>query len=94
MRKEFYQQFNNLMGDSIGLPGLGFGSSGDKNLLSPIQRKSNNNNPIALQDKERELLMKELQLENEELKRIVEQMKMDMETVVQEVKLQRNKQGN
>lgn len=41
---------------------------------------------LMINDKEKELMIKELQLENEELKRIVEQMKNDMEMVVLEIK--------
>jgi len=68
MRREFYLQFNNLMGDSLGAR------------ESPLARVSR----VSVQDKE--LLVRELQLENEELKRIVEQMKNDMELVMLEVK--------
>eukprot|EP00347_Sterkiella_histriomuscorum_P021617 403333356 len=99
MRKEFYNQFNNLLGESVG-----FGASGEKlqnqMTMSPLSYNNINrlsrqgaqtnamNNPIStiIQNKEKDLMIKELQLENEELKAIVEQMKVDMEMVVMEIK--------
>jgi hypothetical protein len=89
MKREFYHQFNNLMGESVG-----FAGSADKFPLSPLSRMSRGqsaNNPTPhhnqlVHDKEKDLLMKELQLENEELKRIVEEMKNEMEIVAKEIK--------
>lgn len=79
---------------------IGIGASAERQqMLSPMSRMSrgggvnqqqhNNYNSLNqghVVDKEKELIIKELQLENAELKTIVEQMKEDMERVVQEVK--------
>jgi hypothetical protein len=92
MKRDFMNQFNRLMDTDA--PSLDKNGASARNNLSPINRQAYGSNSFSDQGNvnaraqllEKDITIKQLQVENEELKQIVDTMREEMETVVLQVK--------